>query len=122
MTFTSNAPPSTFGAPRPAFPEPAFPEPAYTVDPGPRGLGFFRETLRVVAAKHKMPQSAILGPRRYRELVYARQELVWLLRQARDRTGKHRFSYLTIARWMGQDHTTLIHGYKAHEKRMGAGK
>ena len=88
MTFTSNAPPSTFGAPRPAYPEPAYPEPAYTepaytVDPGPRGLGFFRETLRVVAAKHKMPQSAILGPRRYREFVYARQELVWLLRQAR---------------------------------------
>jgi chromosomal replication initiation ATPase DnaA len=85
-------------------------------------MDFFRETLRVVAAKHKVLQSDILGPRRYREFVYARQELVWLLRQARDRTGKHRFSYPTIARWIGQDHTTLIHGYKAHEKRMGAGK
>ena len=117
MTFTSNAPPCTFGAPRPIYPEPA-----YAVDPGPRGMDFFRETLRVVAAKHKVLQSDILGPRRYREFVYARQELVWLLRQPRRPDGKHRFSYLTIARWMGRDHTTLIHGYEWHEKRMRAGK
>ncbi len=117
MTFTSIASPCTFGAPRPIYRE----QP-YEVDRGPSGMDFFRATLRVVAAKHNMPIAYILGPSRYRDAVYARQELVWLWRQARDRTGRHRFSYLTIARWMGQDHTTLIHGYKGHEKRMRSGK
>lgn len=52
-----------------------------------------------------------------------RQHLMWKARQYRQTNGANRWSYPQIGRYLGgRDHTTVMHGEKAHEKRMAAGE
>jgi chromosomal replication initiation ATPase DnaA len=49
-------------------------------------------------------------------LPQARQELWWLIRRHPERS----YSFLEIARFFGRDHTTVLHGVAAHERRYAA--
>lgn len=77
-----------------------------------------RPTMRGIADdvcyRRRVSLAALRGPRRFRPLVRARQEFMFLARAA------ERWSYPQIGRWLGgRDHTTIIHGMRAHAKRVG---
>lgn len=67
-----------------------------------------------VARKHRMPVSAMLSDRRFRELVIARQEAMYLMVEER------RWSLPRIGSAFGLHHTTILHGHRAHKKRLEA--
>lgn len=54
----------------------------------------------------------IMSRSRVRRIVHARQEVFWLAREAGKSTGE-------IGRFFGFDHTTVMHGCRAHEHRRG---
>lgn len=69
--------------------------------------------LEEVATKHGLTVEDIKGPSRKRYVARARQEAMWQMRQ------RTRLSFPEIARRCGRgDHTTAIHGVKAHEARL----
>ena len=73
--------------------------------------------VRLVAMKHNLLLEDLLGPRRKRPIVIARQEAYWWLYQ------KVGFSALKTGELMGKrDHTSVLQGVPQHEKRMAAQK
>lgn len=65
--------------------------------------------------KHRgVSQAELLSPTRRRKIAHARQHAMWLLRQ-------EGYSYPQIGRaFGGRDHTTALHGVRAHEARANA--
>lgn len=73
-----------------------------------------RYILRWVSFIHDIKVMDIIGPRRYRELVWARQHAFYELR------SRTNLSSTQIGRMCGnRDHTTVLHGIKTHAKRYG---
>ncbi len=69
--------------------------------------------IREVAAEHDLTEGAIVGERRTKEIVAARQHAMWRLAQ------EQRWSLARIGRVLGgRDHTTIIHGVRRHEQRL----
>lgn len=67
-----------------------------------------------VAKKYALTYVDLISRRRTRKLVWPRQEAMW--RCLKETTA----SYPEIGRAIGgRDHTTVIHGVRAHEARMG---
>lgn len=66
-----------------------------------------------VCRKREVTLNDILSPRRAVHLVHARHEIWWRL------INEHRFSYMQVAKRFNRDHTTVLHGVRMHEKRMG---
>lgn len=78
-----------------------------------------REILDGVAHKHDIAVRHILGPERGRWAVMARQEAMWALRTEIGRTGGARWTLQRVAAFVGRrDHTTVIHGVRAHQARL----
>jgi chromosomal replication initiation ATPase DnaA len=74
-----------------------------------------REILDEVLAKHNVSAIDFFSERRNHPFVLARQEFMW-------RARKETFhSMPTIGRFCRRDHTTVMHGSRAHEKRMKEG-
>lgn len=74
-----------------------------------------------VAWKHGISAEALTSSSRRHSIVHARQEAMWALRQLRKHNGAQRFSYPAIASLVGRaDHTTALHGVRAHAARMEA--
>jgi chromosomal replication initiation ATPase DnaA len=66
--------------------------------------------IKEVAKKHRITIADIKGPWRKKELVAARMECVWRLRQETN------FSFPRIARAIGRaDHTSALHLYKKYK-------
>ena len=70
------------------------------------------EILAEVAARHCLPIAALTGRRMTRDVAWARQEAMW---EMRTRT---RHSTVVIGNLFNRDHTTVMHGVKAHEARI----
>ena len=68
------------------------------------------------AKKHGIQSSVIFGRGRRSRAVLARQEAFW---RAYNETGA---SLTEIGRFWDRDHTTILHGIRRHEERMGVGK
>lgn len=80
-----------------------------------RGTQHWKIIVREVCEKHSVSIAEIIGNRRARHLVIARHEAF------------HRLSTETTMslpqigyRMGGKDHTTVLHGIRAHKKRMGS--
>ncbi len=75
-------------------------------------LPTIRDIIRQVAKKHGITVVDILSERRARRFAWARQEVYW-------RASKETLASLPlIARATRRaDHTTVLHGIRAHEKR-----
>jgi len=87
---------------------------------GLTGAAYFRAVLADVAERHGVDADDITGPSRLRQIVHARQEVAWKVRQAQTACFEPRFSLVQIGTWLGgRDHTTILHGIRAHERRMG---
>ena len=69
--------------------------------------------LEVVASRHGLTPDEVLSQRRTRRIAYGRQELMAELRRLR-------YSLPEIGRMLGKDHTTVLHGVRAHERRQAA--
>lgn len=79
----------------------------------PRGT--VRDVISEMAEKHDVRAEEITGVLRTAHIVIARQEAMYEARQ--------RLPHLTIgqiARVFRRDHTTVLHGVRAHKKRMQA--
>jgi hypothetical protein len=61
-----------------------------------------------VSAKHKIPLKELQGNRRFKKYSKARREIFWRLRTELN------MSLLDIARKMGKDHTTILHGLRVY--------
>lgn len=63
----------------------------------------------------------ILGPSTMRFVSIPRQEVMWRLRMICWKDGSPKHSFPEIGRAIGgRDHTTALHGFRKHEKRMAA--
>lgn len=76
-----------------------------------------------VAYSHGLLKDDLCAPdalgTRAKPLARARQEAFWQAYQVRYSDGRQRFSLPTIGRFFGgRDHTTVLHGIRAHAKRM----
>ena len=63
-----------------------------------------------VSEKHNIPLKELQGNRRFKRLSVARREIFWRLRHEKG------MSLLDIARKMGKDHTSVIHGLKVYAR------
>jgi chromosomal replication initiation ATPase DnaA len=74
------------------------------------------ELLDRVCAQRGVTRSELCGDARTQSVAAARQELWWLIRHHPDRS----YSFVEIARFFGRDHTTVLHGVAAYERRCAA--
>jgi hypothetical protein len=73
--------------------------------------------LKAVAAKYGLDVEQIRHKNGKHVIVRARHEVMWIART------KYQLSFPAIARLMGViDHTSVIHGVKAHEQRLETGE
>jgi chromosomal replication initiation ATPase DnaA len=66
-----------------------------------------------VCARHGVGPRSIHSRCRLAYLVAARHELIWLIRQSTT------WSTTQIGRYMGMDHSSILHAIKKHEERRG---
>ena len=72
-----------------------------------------KEIIRTVAAKHGLTTDDLTGPARFKTIAHARQEAMWELRL------RTKLSTTQIGQRLGdRDHTTVLHGLRAHERRL----
>lgn len=86
----------------------------------------FRRPIEViaeeVAAKHQVTVEALRGPSRQPAIVAARQEAFWRASQVLKADGRPRYCGPAIGLFFGgRHHTTVLHGVRRHEQRMGVG-
>lgn len=62
----------------------------------------------------------IRGNSRLQNVTRARQEFMYLARQVKTQSGEFRYSTPLIGKFIGRDHTTVLHGVKAHQSRLAA--
>jgi len=72
----------------------------------------WRTVARTISATHGIDLTDVLGRSTKREISNARQEIMFALRQ-------RGWSYPRIGQVLGRDHTSIIHGVRAHERRLG---
>lgn len=72
----------------------------------------YRPSWRIIAQevseKHNIPLKELQGNRRFKRLSVARREIFWRLRHEKG------MSLLDIARKMGKDHTSVLHGLRVY--------
>lgn len=74
-----------------------------------------RDTLRAAAAAHGVTVEDLRGAGREQRIAYARQDAMARLRGL-DVYGR-RPSLAQVGRWLNRDHSTVLHGIRAHEAR-----
>ena len=82
------------------------------------------EIVTAVASAHRVSLGRLFGPSRTRDIVWPRQEAwakLYALRSAHA-TQHALYSLPQIAGWFDRDHTTVLHGIRAHWKRQAEGQ
>jgi len=80
-----------------------------------------RQLLREVAEEYGLTIAQLESSERSYNVSHPRQDFMWRCRQVKWANGKARYSYPQIARFLGgMDHTTVMHGVRAHETRLEA--
>ena len=68
-------------------------------------------------AERNVDLKVIMSREQLHKIAVLRQELMWILREVKI-NGRPRYSYPQIAKFLRRDHTTVIHGVRAHEQRI----
>jgi chromosomal replication initiation ATPase DnaA len=68
-------------------------------------------------AERNVDLKVIMSREQLHKIAVLRQELMWILREVKI-NGRSRYSYPQIAKFLRRDHTTVIHGVRAHEQRI----
>ena len=76
-----------------------------------------RDIARNFEAERNVDLKVIMSREQLHKIAVLRQELMWILREVKI-NGRPRYSYPQIAKFLRRDHTTVIHGVKAHEQRI----
>jgi chromosomal replication initiation ATPase DnaA len=71
------------------------------------------ELADAVCARRGVTRHELCGRGRTRAVAAARHELWWLIRHHPER----RYSYSELARIVGFDHATIVHGVAVHDRR-----
>jgi chromosomal replication initiation ATPase DnaA len=75
---------------------------------------------REVAERHGISLADLKGADRgVNKVARARQEAMWLMAEEVRPDGFPRYTLSQIAGWFGRDHTTVVHGRRAHAERHG---
>lgn len=77
-----------------------------------------REVLGEVSQAYGIGEEDLVGESRRKAIAHARQEAMWRLRHRLALDGRPRHSLLEIGRVFNRDHTTVLHGLRAHEARL----
>lgn len=77
-----------------------------------------RQAIAAAAAKFGVSPIDIVSRDRSRTVAHARQYVMWLLRERRRQDGARTHSLPTIGQALGVDHTTVLHAWRAVEKRL----
>lgn len=92
---------------------------ATEISPDPRPPGGLKSLLAEVCERRGVSADEVYAGSRLRPVAHAKQEFMWLARQVRWPDGRHRYSLPMIARFLNlQDHTTVLHGERAHQARL----
>lgn len=86
----------------------------------PRPGGGMAQILAETAADYGLSPSQLQGNSRVRTISWPRQDFMWRCRQVKWADGSHRYSYPMIGGFLDMDHTTIIHGVRAHAARLAA--
>lgn len=87
----------------------------------PRPEGGLKRLLNEVARAHGLPLSRLISRSRIRPIAHARQDFMWRARQIKWPDGRWRYSLSQVASILNiEDHTTIIHGVRAHKGRLAA--
>ena len=76
-----------------------------------------RDIARDFEATRNVDLKVIMSRKQLHKIAVLRQELMWILREVKI-NGRPRYSYPQIAKFLRRDHTTVIHGVRAHEQRI----
>lgn len=71
-----------------------------------------------VADKYGIDPALLMEPGRRRHIAWPRQEFMWRCRQVKWSDGSQRYSLPQIAAFLGMDHTSILHGVRAHHTRI----
>lgn len=80
------------------------------------------EVLKMAACRYEVAVADILGDSPGKTYSRPRQFVAWTLYEMRLPDGSRRFSLPQIGRYLRRDHSTILHGWRAHQKRMEAGQ
>lgn len=81
----------------------------------------FDQVLAEVCAGSSVRPRDLVGDSRLRPIVHKRQEAMYRLRKLACEDGSPRYSLPVIGdKFGGRDHTTVLHGVRAHAKRLAA--
>lgn len=76
-----------------------------------------RRLVTIAAERHSCPVDAVFSKRRHQAASFARQYAWWLMKHDPETQG---LSLSEIGSYFGgRDHTTVLHGVRAHGKRCG---
>jgi hypothetical protein len=76
-----------------------------------------KDIARDFEVKRNIDLEIIKSRERLHKIAVLRQELMWTLREVKI-NGRPRYTYPQIAKFLRRDHTTVIHGVRAHEQRI----
>lgn len=77
-------------------------------------MSTMREIAAEVAGAHGVPLKRLLSPSRFTPVVRARWEAMARIRAVQWPDGRPRYTLPQIGRFLGRDHTTVIHGIRRH--------
>jgi chromosomal replication initiation ATPase DnaA len=78
-----------------------------------------RDIIERVAKKHRVTYLDLIGPTRKAPYPAIRFEAMWLCSEVKHFDGKPRWGLSQIGRAFNRDHTTVLHGVRAHKRRLG---
>jgi chromosomal replication initiation ATPase DnaA len=70
------------------------------------------------ALAHGLRVADLKGHDLARKIVRARQEAMWAAREVKRPDGRNRYSFPQIGAAFNRDHSTVVHGAKAHRDRI----
>ena len=76
-----------------------------------------RDIARNFEAERNVDLKVIMSREQLHKIAVLRQELMWILREVKI-NGRPRYSYPQIAKFLRRDHTTVVHGVRAHAQRI----
>lgn len=82
--------------------------------------GTMRALAGEVCATHKITLAELTGHSTAQRLVQVRHEFMWKARAMTREDGRPRFSFPQIGRFLGRDHTSVIHGMRRYAERQAA--
>jgi chromosomal replication initiation ATPase DnaA len=87
-------------------------------DPPPLPLPKMSDIAKAVSEEYRVSLDDLRGPCRQQYISRPRQAAMWRMWRVKREDGVRKFTLTQIAGYFRRDHTTILHGIKAHQKRL----